>query len=156
MTHSIVILTGHLTCNQFYCTVVYILIIRIAIFCHGTNPSGHVGTRTMSVDYWYRRSRFESPRGQMFFFQYGSLTKYCTIYNWHLTPLLKFSMQLTLQSKWSGASDATRLTLSVWYSVPDAARKTYLKFQVSCKYQNEWLIIPFSTEWVNQTYLLPS
>ena len=91
-----------------------------------------------------------------FFFQWGSLTKYCTIYNWHLTPLLKFSMQLTLQSKWSGASDATRLTLSVWYSVPDAARKTYLKFQVSCKYQNEWLIIPFSTEWVNQTFFHPN
>ena len=38
-------------CNQYYSTVIYILIIYIAIFCQGTllkkkKTSGHVGTWT--------------------------------------------------------------------------------------------------------------
>ena len=42
-----------LKCNQYYSTVVHLLIIYIAIFCHGTSlkkPSGHVGTRTCVAD----------------------------------------------------------------------------------------------------------
>ena len=39
--HPMLILTSWLTlfllCDQYYCTVVYLLIIYIAIFCHGTS-----------------------------------------------------------------------------------------------------------------------
>ena len=41
--------THHNIFNQYYSTVVHLLIIYIAIFCHGTSlkkTSGHVGTRT--------------------------------------------------------------------------------------------------------------
>ena len=105
------------TCNQYYCTVVYISIIYKAIFCYGASLKKTIWARgdsnlrrrsqstdmlccrpscipekyasspelsntvfshhflgvhdglehSMSVD-WDQRRRFESPRGQMFFF----------------------------------------------------------------------------------------
>ena len=57
-------------CNQYYCTVVYLLIICIAILIVSWNiiekkPSGHVGTRTcvagLSQQTYYELHHHASP-----------------------------------------------------------------------------------------------
>ena len=65
--------------------------------------------QSMSVD-WDRRRRFKFPRGQMFFFQWCSRTKYCYIYIYIYIYIIYWSAFAFL-SEWSGFDKHCDLTL---------------------------------------------